>query len=214
MLPLFTMLFLSLHHRPPRNRESSFQAVCVWVSTFKFLLCLTTPRQCPKHPHSLLKDIPSTPSAVFFMDSQFSRPFFRLHLLCRILLPNCSLLKRSMIPMHSAYPPFIFKPSLEMVFIQWPPWELPPPSFTCWYCIILFFSSLGFLCISTFSSRHFSIFNSLTQSIFILQVKICLCFSVLYIISFFFVCLFDGPWFFFKSNLAFWSEIFEESNIE
>lgn len=159
MLHLFTVLFLLSHHRPPRNRELPFQAICVWASTFEFLLCLTTsilmfqvaPLNLGRNPKQSI----SLLSTVFFMDSQFSRHFFRLHLLCRILLLTFLLVKRNMILMDPADSSFIFKTSLEMVFIQQPPWELCPPSFICDYHIILVFYSLHFLCIFTFSNRHF-----------------------------------------------------------
>ena len=68
------------------------------------------------------------------MDSQFSRHFFRLHLLCRSLLSTFSLVKRNMFLMDSADSPFIFKTSLEMVFfIHQPPWGLSPPFLICHY---------------------------------------------------------------------------------
>ena len=71
------------------------------------------------------------------MDSQFSRHFFRLHLLCRSLLSTFSLVKRNMFLMDSADSPFIFKTSLEMAFfIYQPPWGLSPPFFICHYHII------------------------------------------------------------------------------
>lgn len=141
MLQLITMLFLLLHHRPPRNWEPPFQAVAVWVSTSEFLFCLTTSimmsQVAPLNLSWYPKPSISLWSTVFFMDSQFSRHFFRLHLLCRILLPTYSLVKRNMLLMHSADSPFIFKTSLEMVFfIQQHPWELPHPSFICHYHII------------------------------------------------------------------------------
>lgn len=141
MLQLITMPFPLPHHRPPRNWEPPFQAVGVWVSTFEFLFCLTTsimmsqvvPLNLGRYP----KQSVSLLSTVFFMDSQFSRHFFRLHLLCRIPLPTFSLVKRNMLLIDSDDSPFIFKTSLEMVFfIQQPPWKLPRPSFVCHYHII------------------------------------------------------------------------------
>lgn len=144
MLQLFTMLFTLPPHRPPRNGEPPFQAICVWVSTSKFLLCLTTsttviqvaPLHLGRNPKQSISLLPT----VFFMDSQLSRHFFRLHLLCRILLPTFLLVKRNMLVMNSADSPFIFKTSLAMVFFIHDLLEkLPPPSFTCHYHIILVF---------------------------------------------------------------------------
>lgn len=176
MLPLFTMLFLMPHHRPPRNWELPFQAICVWASTFELVLCFTTsilmfqvvPLNLGRNPKQSI----SLLCTVFFMDSQFSRHFSRLHLLCRILLLTFSLVKRNMILMDPADFSFIFKTSLETICIQQLPWGLCPPFFTCYYHIILFFYSLHFLCISMFSNGNFfPIFNSLTMFIFTLQIK-------------------------------------------
>lgn len=199
MLQLFTMLFLLPHHRPPRNREPPFQAICVWVSTSEFLLCLTTsiimfqvaPLNLGRSPKQSISLLPT----VFFMDSQFSRHFFRLHLLCRIPLPTFSLVKRNMIVMDSADSPFIFKTSLEMVFfVQQLPWELPLPSFTCYYHIILVFYSLYFFCISMFSNRlffHLQLIDSAyfhtsnkNMHVFVNALYFHLCF-----VCFFFCCL-------------------------
>lgn len=140
MLQLFTVLFPLPHHRPPRNREPPFQAIYVWESTFEFLLCLTTsiimfqvaPLNLGRNPKQSI----SLLSTVFFMDSQFSRHFFRLHLLCRILLPTFSLVKRNTLVMDSADSPFIFKTSLETVFfIYQSPGQMPLPSFICHFYI-------------------------------------------------------------------------------
>lgn len=74
------------------------QPFSVLVSTFKFLLCFTTSRimlpRAPFHPDRNPKESISLLSATFVIGSQFSGHFFRLHLLCRILLPIRSLAKK------------------------------------------------------------------------------------------------------------------------
>lgn len=136
MLHLFTLLFTLPHLRPPRYRDSPFQMICVWVSTFKFLLCFTTSmtvfQVAPLNLGSNPKQSISLLSTVFFMHSQFSRYFFRLHLLCSMLLPTFSFVKRNMLVMDSADSLFIFKTSLDMVFVTYHhPWKLSPLSFIC-----------------------------------------------------------------------------------
>lgn len=197
MLQLFTMLFPLPHHRPPRNWEPPFQAICVWVSTFEFLLCLTTSiimlqvaslnlGRNPKQSISLL-------STVFFTDSQFCRHFFRLHLLCRILLPTFSLVKRNIVLMDSAASTYILKTSLEMdFFTEQPPWELPPPSLT----ITISYSSFNhhfFTASPSFLTGIFPNSNSLILSTCIIQIKICMHLSMLRIFTFYFFCFFWWP---------------------